>query len=420
MSSVDHQNFISSAKWDTGNPLELKAFANKNKLPGLAKVIKGQYAGVGASKSSQDFLYVHAVQPCAKILAEGVKINGKRTEQKFSIPLTYQGWFEVMSEDRKQVRPISSVQELAKLSPKCCLVRENFKAVISEPNSELISLDNVRIVHAGEKLTVQGDFSVTVRTQKGPVDKRFIRCKDEKGGLVFLDFEVKAMFSQIAGESNISGVHKIDGLLEKFRLPFIVHLVHGVIPAKIAKKFIPIFRLLGVYSEETAFVIPLRKDCGMLTISTREQLTLIGAENIDAIRGSNDFKTINSLCSALVNSYKNTIHVLVAPPDPDAVARGSEHLRRKQLHHQSNGATPDGGQKTNDVDNEEDDLLFEEIEEIYRYVRQGGDPPKPKVRSQTQQKPKVPPAQPQTKTTIDVKNTSSLRGSLLQEEPKQS
>ena len=221
------------------------------------------------------------------------------------------------------------------------------------------------------------------------MNKRYLRCLDADGKNVFISFDQNTSISPIAGQTNISGVHTVKGLLEKFRLPITVRPVHGAISTKMDKNWSPVFRLVGAYSDETAFVMPLqRKEATMLTISTREPLQLVLAKNIDEVRSSLDFLAINGKGNSLVSMYKNSIHALVDLPNPNDVSKGGS--RRSNAFLGKENTTPD--------DLEEEALLFEEIEEIYRYVRDGGDPPAPKVR---------PKAVNQVSTTTD-NNTEAM------------
>lgn len=99
----------------------LKDFSDKHPVPNIVKVTKGQYRNVGASKSVHNTLYLHTVTTSKKVVVEGVKIKeGKKAvvidHKKYAVPLTYQGWFEVLSEDGKAIRPIGTVQDLAVVS----------------------------------------------------------------------------------------------------------------------------------------------------------------------------------------------------------------------------------------------------------------------------------------------------------------
>ena len=141
---------------------------------------------------------------------------------------------------------------------------------------------------------------------------------------------------------------------------------------KLEKSFSSVFRLIGVYEDETAFILPLQTttptDARMLSVSTREQLVFVGAANNDVVRQSPSFATVERRCSELVRAYMSSIHVLVAAPDMDVLARGNQLLRDTQNIRYDESAV------------EDDEEMFEEIDDIYRYVRQGGEPPAPRSR----------------------------------------
>jgi len=148
---------------------------------------------------------------------------------------------------------------------------------------------------------------------------------------------------------------------------------------KLQKSFTSVFRLIGVYEDETAFILPLQTasptEARMLSVSTREPIVFVGAANIDVLRQSLAFATVERRCSELVRAYMNSIHVLVAPPDVDAVARGNQILRDSQnLRYDE----PPSGPESRD-DDDEIALTYDEIDDIYRYVRQGGEPPSPRT-----------------------------------------
>ena len=147
---------------------------------------------------------------------------------------------------------------------------------------------------------------------------------------------------------------------------------------QLEKTFTSVFRLIGVYEDETAFILPLQTsapaDARMLSVSTREPLVFVAAANIDELRQSPAFTTVESRCSELVRAYMSSIHVLVAAPDTDALARGNQLLRDTQdlRYDESLGA----GQWRDD----DTSSVYDEIDDIYRYVRQGGEPPAPRPR----------------------------------------
>lgn len=131
-------------EWD-GNSAPLKDFCQGRSLPCMGKVVKGHYMSVGVAKFSLQKLhqevYVHSSKMGIKVLAHSVRrvelpsrrglpFSGARLvplEQRLAIPINYQGWFELVSEDGKCAKPISSVHELARTFPEHCLVRENVK-----------------------------------------------------------------------------------------------------------------------------------------------------------------------------------------------------------------------------------------------------------------------------------------------------
>ena len=140
---------------------------------------------------------------------EAVKVqpNGRHvvsTGHNYSMPLTYAGWFEVLSEDGKAVEPVSTVAELASLWPAECIVREALRAIVCSgathdspaEHGASTRLDQTRAVTAGEWLALRDVVDATVETASrdddGPGDnlpqtKHYLRCVDAVGDSVFLD-----------------------------------------------------------------------------------------------------------------------------------------------------------------------------------------------------------------------------------------
>lgn len=401
-------------KWGD-NAVHLKDFAGKHPLPNIIKVTKGQYRNIGVAKNVHSELYIHSIRTSKKVIAEGIKIKeGRRglqaIDQKFSLPLSYQGWFELLSEDGKPIKAILSVQELVKVFPNRALVRENIKGFLPTENGEL-TVDNNRVVHTGEQLTLVGEASGPFVTPKGVFKKNLLKCVDMKEQLVFFLFEQKGLFSPIAGTGNISGVHNIKGLLEKFRLPVIVRLVHGIIPTRMDKNsFTGVFRLLSLYTDETAFVSPLKRDAKMVPISTREPLKILAASNLDSIRDLDESKYFHQRCTKMIASYNNSIHVMISMPDPQALEKGKRELqqlekeRQKQAQQNRPSSLPEG----------EENILFEEVDDIYQYVRDGGPPPPPRPRpgpgtKQSNGSPGWPLSKKQPKPSKKEKKSSSAQ-----------
>ncbi len=372
----------------------IKDLVENYPVPNLVKIIKGQYRNIGVSKSVHTELYLHAVKTTTKVLAEAVKIKDSSkhriavSDQKYSLPVSYQGWFELLSEDGRAIRAIQNIQELARFFPQTCLVRENIKAYLYEEGSD-VSSDKVKLIQAGDRLTLVGEVSLQFHAGKSGSGKRkFLRCIDSKGENVFFLFEQRGLFSPIAGQTNISGVHTLKGLLDKFRLPIMVRLVHGVIPTKMEKNFSGAFRLVSVYSDETAFLCPLKPEAKMVPISTKEPLKLVTCANFDVMQGTETVQLHQKRCEEMFSSYMNSIHILIAMPDPTTLAKGKDdHVKTQEMRKSQSATTlhstdsrpvlnaPNSAMQPIKGTDPDEDLLFQEVDDIYHYVREGGLPP---------------------------------------------
>ncbi|KAK2167481.1 hypothetical protein LSH36_27g06050 [Paralvinella palmiformis] len=370
----------------TEQAVHLRDFAAKHSIPNAIKVTKGQYRNIGVSKSVHSELYLHSIHTTNKVLAEAIRLKEGKTkmtvsEQKYSLPMSYKGWFELLSQDGKSVKAIQNVQELARFFPPTCLVRENIKGFVGNGGAD-ISPERTRMVAAGEVLSLVSELWVPFPMGKGMAKRRVLKCKDSKGIFLFFGLEQKGIFSPVAGQTNISGVHSIRGLMDKFRLPLLVRLVHGVIPSKMERGFNGIFRLVNVYSDENAFVCPLRKDAKMVPISTREPLKVVTAQDYKAVLKQEELRAIQKKCIDMLDSYMNSIHILISMPDISMI-KGKEDFKPKNNAIVTEPiSNPDCSRVVAPppkISKDEEDLLFEEIDGIYQYVREGGLPPKPKA-----------------------------------------
>ena len=375
-------------KWSEGT-VHLKDLASvQHSVPAVVRVTKGQYRNIGVSKSVFNELYIHSIAKNQKVLAEGLKIKDSKkiikTEQKFSLPVTYCGWFEVLSADGKSIKSITSIRQLMKVFPSHCLVRANTKAITESAGGDLTGEDT-RIVHTGEQLKLIGDINVSLRNSKGNLSKKkLLRCVDEKGKNLYFLTDAKGMFSPIAGHGNISGVHNIKGLLEKFRFPIIVRLVHGIIPTRLDKPgFAGVFRLISLYDDETAYVCPFKKDIKMVPVSTQEPLKMVLATDFNRHLNNKHVQEVHDRCNKMIKSYLNSIHILVNIPVSIPVSKALENIQKlssqsKLKHSKAPPATltiqPESSGKAL-LPKVEEDILFEEVDDIYQYVRQGGPPP---------------------------------------------
>ena len=138
---------------------------------------------------------------------ETVKLqpNGRHvvsTGHNYSMPLTYGGWFEVLSEDGKAIQPMTTVAELVDLWPAECVVREAVRAIVcggakhdSPEHLGITRLDQTRTVRVGELLALRDIVEATVETTSHVDEltegdhsqvKQFLRCVDAAGDNVFL------------------------------------------------------------------------------------------------------------------------------------------------------------------------------------------------------------------------------------------
>ncbi|KAL8596167.1 hypothetical protein ACOMHN_021207 [Nucella lapillus] len=378
-----------------GDSVMLKEFATKRKVPGFARVVKGSYMTIGSSKFSlqkqHHEIYVHSVKMGVKVLAHCVKrmdIQGPRrgqvysrlysTDQRLTVPLTYQGWFELLSEDGKSARPIISVPELAKIFPARCLVRENIKAYSS--NEGRMTFDKTKVIPAGEQLKLCGELSLPSPSQA--VKVKLLRCIDSKGDNVFLSFDQKGLFTPISGENDFTGVFNIRDIVRRFRLPLTVKLVQGVRPRVPDSKFTGIIRLDWVYTEETAFVCPLEKNhVRLLPVPCDVALQMVAATNQEELCASDMFKSIQAKCARMVSNYNNTLHLIVNVPE--SVMKTQARNTRASNFFTTPLQLPAGPRASAKMrrSRSREDMLMDEIDDLYGYVRDGGAVP-PKVKFQ--------------------------------------
>lgn len=214
----------------------------------IVKVLRGQYQNIGNPTFSNPSLVSHLLLVSAgkqsSIAAQCVKFKtqGQRVAVPFgptlAIPASFEGHFEILSEDGKSVPVICSVEGLARKFPDSCLVRESIKgykadtptappvtsrnvlaqqqAGKNDPTSPLPCLtpevtpyyrisDKNRTVQCGEVLVLVGEVSVP--SPSGKKVTRYLRCFDSKGQSVFLNTAQKGKFSPLARQESISGVH---------------------------------------------------------------------------------------------------------------------------------------------------------------------------------------------------------------------
>lgn len=149
MSSSDASALLSAVKWsDQG--LTVEEFVRRVPLPQIARVIKGQYKGIGVPSLgnpglNQTVLFSNPASGCArvKVVAQCVKYKETATTRRMvpvgpivAVPDTFDGWFEILSEDGRPMRLIESVAELVRRFPDTCVVREKITAHVINTSAE--------------------------------------------------------------------------------------------------------------------------------------------------------------------------------------------------------------------------------------------------------------------------------------------
>ncbi|XP_017868049.1 PREDICTED: uncharacterized protein LOC108616975 isoform X1 [Drosophila arizonae] len=387
MAATDGQIILAASRFGDATPVYLRDFS-KQPLPAVAKILKGQHQALGVPTLSAPSLQSTALFLSAgkkyQILAQPIKIKEGRKPTnvgaKVLIPETYNGYFELLSEDGRSTRCIDSVLELARRRNARVLVRETFRC--QQLN---------RTIHAGELLTTMND------------NGKFLQCRNIKDEIINLPLDTKAKFSPIAREDSISGVHTVKNLLLK-RMPVIVRLVHGSAPKGLKQPFVPELRLLGCVEIDRIFALPLQKDTDLVPVPLNAKIKLQRAKNMEQLEHFIEYTRFLDKAQRLLADARDRLQVvdlklsekekkdskfssrngsgnrlpIVMLPSAAGLASGwmeSGYVLRKsascdswskqhQLQHQQQQQQQQQALNSNDIAEE-----YNEIDHIYDYVR---------------------------------------------------
>lgn len=313
MAVTDVSSVVTATRWSE-EAFYLKEFIHKFKLPQIAKVVKGQYMNLGVSTLSNPSLHstvlITSFGRRHRILAQSIKFkdNGKVVPvgPKLAIPDTYDGFFEILSEEGRAVRCIESVSELCRRFPDSVLVRDNIKAFVSKSDDIETIQDKSRLIQNGETLIIVGE----VLGVKGKTQVRFLRCFDAGGENVYLPYESKGKFSAIAKEENISGVHNIRNLHKK-RLPLMARLACGDPPQglKSGQLFQSDLRLLTRLDEDCLVALPLAKDSSVVPLPLGANIKVQPATNAEYIAGMKEVARLADRANSQMEQLKDKIIV---------------------------------------------------------------------------------------------------------------
>lgn len=369
-------------EWN-GNQTLLKDILVNSQVPVVAKITKGQFHNLGVSKIPlrklhQDVL-IHSVKSGVKILAHSVQRFETKEglcriiplDQRLSIPITYQGWFEVLSEDGRASRPIDSVQRLAKELPNKCLVRQNVKGFVANSEGKL-TYDISNVIPAGEKLILSGEISTVTSSGER---LRFLKCTDSRNNTLFLSYDQNGLFTPIAGPKDVTGVFMIKDILSRFRMPLTVKLVQGVWPNVEKNRFTGMIRFDWAYTDETAFICPTDKGNVRITpVPSEIPLRLVTAKNMADISMSVPYQDIMLKCNKMVANYYNTIHLIISVPE--SVMKNRTHSL-VNIFSPNKPKPPENENKLKRASSRED-ILNDQVDDLYQYLREGKMPPKSK------------------------------------------
>ena len=425
MTITDASSTLSSVTW-SDEQLYLKEFIHRFSLPAIVRVVKGQYCNVGVSggplsgnANLQSTLLLVGLGKKKRIVAQNVKFKDSRKVvalgPKLAIPCGYDGYFEILSEDGRAVRCIESVVELTRRFPDSVLVRDNFRAFVSKSddlNAITDDLKQARMVEAGETLILVGEVTST--------GKNFLRCLDANGENVYLPYDLKGCrFSAIAKEENISGVHTSDNLLNK-RMPMMVRLAHGLAPVglKNPNQFVPELRLYSAIDEEALVGLTLSsKDSQVVPLPAPAVLKLQYATNIKYLRETKEFSRLNERCLALASHLTSRMLVHdIHLQSRDLRINGADNKQkvniqqqvssnRQQLLNSTSHQRRVGSAfntATSKLEEGRDD--WDEIEQIYDYVR--GFAPLPKTARGWRYEPTPPQSPTKQQLKDDIYSTA--------------
>ncbi|KAI3384754.1 hypothetical protein SNEBB_006991 [Seison nebaliae] len=347
------QRFTSLAQIDSF-PAVVKCVSNKSTSASLSTTLSPNHGkcinfnGMPPLLRTNDVLYLHERRPkqryvmcqCIKfrtsnitnrIKKSGLNMDDVRSHVvgMLSIPVTYRGWFEVLSEDGDSVKPFGSIEEMLQVRiPTAFLLRCNIKVDLmidekkkdgdgkedgeeigenDESNTEKKQTESKQIVlKAGMKLTIKTAHDII---KNGAT---FITCETTDHVLVKVPRNLSGRFSSISKLENISGVSLLDDLCAKFRLPINVQLVYGR-PPNTNKKvpdlpnlFRPILRLLYLYEDDYVLAYQsgsIEQQAVMIGLHPSNiplmgnDCRLVQAVNIEQLRENSHFLSLKYHCS---------------------------------------------------------------------------------------------------------------------------
>lgn len=140
-------------------------------------------------------------------------------------------WYEVLNESGQSIPCWTGMKDVVRFRPRSFLLRKDCKCLLTRNGSgggefELQS-NSTGIVKAGTVLNFLEYNKFRVLKHRKVKEMPLVKCSDTNGHLIFLNIDDKCPLSPIAGPDNISGVHTLRSLLQKFHLPISIRPVFG-------------------------------------------------------------------------------------------------------------------------------------------------------------------------------------------------
>ena len=198
----------------------------------------------------------------------------------------------------------------------------------TEDANELKITSEIR-VYPGELLKVLGIVKKTWRVVEGTEitekpSTTFLKCYDRKKRQLYLPFAHPGKFCALyekPGERNV--VFQIGGLLD-LEFPVLARLVFGWPPPHF-KQFTGFIRLVGLNRPDTVVLYNMIQDkCLVLEVPNDIGCNWRKAENLEALKGSQEWKSVIDKCVATVYPFLITMKCLdvryfrLPKPDPES------------------------------------------------------------------------------------------------------
>lgn len=292
--------------------------------------------------TSSEALLLHSIVSHRRITCCCATENGDHHEgqRQFSMPVKYNGLVELLSENGDAVPPLRLISEIANTVCQKFLIRSKINVL-----AEITDKTSVQSLERGTVLTVKGTARVT--SKRGT--DIYLHCTDKHGFYLYLNYHTVGIFSPLAGPNNIAGVHTIESLVKGFRLPCTVRVVSGKIPSQACDSNRPgVFRLIELRKERIAMISPISSKQILLPLSLKADISFYKPANMKELSRHFIFRQIYDSCSNKVEQYLTAMQVMInsQTSKPTVVTKKEE-----QSH------------------------LFEDVDELYPYIRRGGIPP---------------------------------------------